>query len=189
MMPNGAASLQDAAVTGSAVQHGKYLTLFLGAEEYGVEVMKVQEIIRMLPITRVPRAPAFVRGVINLRGRILPVLELRARFGMPSVEEARGTCIVVVRAGDLLMGIIVDQVRDVLDIRAEEIQPVPDFGVSVDTAYLKALARRDDRVVLLLNIECVLTSSEATAIGRTVAADEATTEIPDLDRGARHVNT
>jgi purine-binding chemotaxis protein CheW len=166
---------QDVTTAAEAgAREGKYLTLFLGDEEYGLEVTKVQEIIRMLPVTRVPRAPAFVRGVINLRGRIIPVLELRTRFGMPTVEDARETCIVVVRTGALLMGIIVDQVRDVLDIHADEIQAVPDFGVRVDTAYLSGLARRDQRVVLLLEIERVLTTAESGTLQRS-AADAMTT--------------
>jgi purine-binding chemotaxis protein CheW len=146
---------------GATGQAGKYLTLFLGHEEYGLEVTKVQEIIRMLPITRVPRAPSFIRGVVNLRGRIVPVLELRTRLGMESVAEVRETCIVVVQSGDLTMGIIVDQVRDVLDIQADEIHDVPDFGVSVDTGYLCGLARREQRVVLLLEVDRVLTSGES----------------------------
>jgi purine-binding chemotaxis protein CheW len=151
-------------VPGAAGQAGKYLTLFLGHEEYGLEVMKVHEIIRMLPITRVPRAPSFIRGVVNLRGRIVPVIELRARLGMESVPEVRETCIVVVQSGELTMGIIVDQVRDVLDIQANEIHDVPDFGVSVDTAYLCGLARREQRVVLLLEVDRVLTSGESDAL-------------------------
>lgn len=148
---------------------GKYLTLFLGEEEYGLDVTKVQEIIRMLPITRVPRAPSFIRGVVNLRGRIVPVLELRARLGMDPVEEARETCIVVVRSGDLTMGIIVDQVRDVLDIQAAEMHDVPDFGVSLDTAYLSGVARRAQRVVLLLEVDRVLTRDESDVLSSTDA--------------------
>lgn len=147
---------------------GKYLTLFLGQEEYGLDVTKVQEIIRMLPITRVPRAPSFIRGVVNLRGRVVPVLELRARLGMDPVEEVRETCIVIVRSGDLTMGIIVDQVRDVLDIQAAEMHDVPDFGVSVDTTYLSCLARREQRVVLLLEVDRVLTLGESEALSSTV---------------------
>ncbi|MEX1182143.1 MAG: chemotaxis protein CheW [Gemmatimonadota bacterium] len=158
---------------GSMAQGGKYLTLFLGAEEYGLDVTKVQEIIRMLPITRVPRTPAFLRGIVNLRGRIVPVLELRARLGLAPIEEARETCIVVVRSGDLLMGIIVDEVRDVLDILSDEIQAVPDFGVSVDTTYLSGLARRQERVVLLLEIARVLTDLELNAVRRTATATTA----------------
>jgi purine-binding chemotaxis protein CheW len=146
---------------------GKYLTLFLGQEEYGLDVAKVQEIIRMLPITRVPRAPSFIRGVVNLRGRVVPVLELRARLGLDSVEEARETCIVIVRSGDITMGIIVDQVRDVLDIQAAEMHDVPDFGVSVDMSYLSGLARREQRVVLLLEVDRVLTPGEADALSST----------------------
>ena len=146
---------------------GKYLTLFLGQEEYGLDVTYVQEIIRMLPITRVPRAPSFIRGVVNLRGRIVPVLELRARLGMDPVEEARETCIVVVRSGDLTMGIIVDQVRDVLDIQATEMHDVPDFGMSVDMTYLSGLARREQRVVLLLDVDRVLTPGESNALSST----------------------
>jgi purine-binding chemotaxis protein CheW len=159
----------------TTMRGGKYLTLFLGAEEYGLDVTKVQEIIRMLPITRVPRTPAFIRGVINLRGRIIPVLELRARLCLPSVDEARETCIVVVRSGDLHMGIIVDAVRDVLTIRDEELLPVPDFGTAIDTSYLGGLARREQRVVLLLDVERVLTRDETVALNGAGVTDAGTT--------------
>jgi purine-binding chemotaxis protein CheW len=143
---------------------GKYLTLFLGAEEYGIEILKVQEIIRVLPITRVPRMPAFVRGVINLRGRIVPVLELRERFGMDRSAEARENCIIVVRTGSLSLGMLVDRVNEVMTVADGEIEPVPDFGVAVDTKDLLGVARRGERVVLLLDIDRAVTRDEAEAL-------------------------
>lgn len=168
------ASHAEHAPAATTKRGGKYLTLFLGAEEYGLDVTKVQEIIRMLPITRVPRAPAFIRGVINLRGRIIPVLELRARLCLPSVDEARETCIVVVRSADLHMGIIVDAVREVLTIRDEELLPVPDFGTAIDTSYLSGLARREQRVVLLLDVERVLTRDETVTLSGAGVTDAGT---------------
>lgn len=164
-MPIAPAATAGAALVDTASHAGKYLTLFLGSEEYGVDVMKVQEIIQILPITRVPHAPEFIRGVMNLRGRIVPVIDLRRRMHMSPAPDARETCIVVVRTRELLMGLTVDQVRDVVDMTAPEIEDVPDFGTAVDTRYLAGVARRDARVVLLLDVERVLCREETDVLG------------------------
>lgn len=151
----------------SSAQHGaqRFLTLFLSAEEYGIEILRVQEIIRLVPITRVPRMPDFIGGVINLRGRIVPVIELRRRLGLGPVEVSRETCIVVVRSAALLLGLLVDRVHEVLEAKPEQIDAVPDFGTSIDTDFLTGLAKHGDRVVLLLNMDRVLTQREAEALG------------------------
>lgn len=151
-------------------QAGKYLTFFLATEEYGVEILKVHEIIGMLPITRVPRTPTFVRGVINLRGKVIPIVDLRERFGM-SHEGAIEACIIVVQVHGIQLGVVVDKVSEVLSIADGDIEPTPSFGVDVDTEYLLGLAKGEDRVRLLLDIDRVLTASDADRVKSVAAGD------------------
>lgn len=151
-------------------QAGKYLTFFLASEEYGVEILKVHEIIGMLPITRVPRTPSFVRGVINLRGKVIPIIDLRERFGMTQ-EGAEETCIIVVQVHGIQLGVVVDKVSEVLNIAEGDIEPTPSFGVDVSTEYLLGLAKGDGRVRLLLDIDRVLTATEADSV-QAVSASE-----------------
>lgn len=149
---------------------GKYLTFRLADEEYGLEILKVQEIIEMLEITRVPRVPDYVRGVINLRGKVIPIVDLRLKFGMPAQETSRKTCIIVVRVqrGDasVIMGIIVDEVSEVVEITAEEIEPAPAFGTQVDTTFILGMAKTRDAVKILLDIDKVLSSEEVEALSK-----------------------
>ena len=140
---------------------GKYLTFFLGDEEYGLEILKVREIIGLMDITPVPRTPEFIRGVINLRGKVIPVIELRQKFGMETVEQTDETCIIVVQAEGMEMGIVVDRVSEVTDIATEEIQEAPSFGTSVDTDYILGIGKSEERVKLLLDIDQVLSPDEA----------------------------
>lgn len=144
-------------------QAGKYLTFFLADEEYGVEILKVHEIIGMLPITRVPRTPTFVRGVINLRGKVIPIIDLRERFGM-STEGAQESCIIVVQVFGIQLGVVVDKVSEVLSIVDSDIEPTPSFGVDVSTEYLLGLAKGEGRVRLLLDIDRVLTATEVESV-------------------------
>ena len=135
---------------------GKYLSFALGEEEYGLEILKVREIIGMMDITSVPRAAGHVRGVINLRGKVIPVVDLRRRFGLPDVEQTDETCIIVVYVGQAEIGIVVDRVCEVQDITAEEIEDSPSFGSDVDTTYILGMGKRDGRVTILLDITKVL---------------------------------
>ena len=145
-------------------QAGKYLTFKLGAEEFGLEILKVQEIIKMMDITRVPRTPAFVRGVINLRGKVIPVVDLRLKFDMESRETTEKTCIIVVQVrrkdGVVTMGIIVDEVSEVLDVAGEQIEPAPEFGGVVDTSLILGMGKVGDRVVTLMDVDKVLSGEE-----------------------------
>ena len=147
---------------------GKYLTFILDKEEYGLEIMKVQEIIGLIPITVVPRVAEYVRGVINLRGRIVPTVDLRRKFGLPAVEDTDRTCIIVVEVesprGKIKMGIIVDQVAEVLDINAQDINQPPDFGTSLDTAFILAVGVVKGQVKILLDVDKVLTTDEVRAV-------------------------
>ncbi|MFH0880011.1 MAG: chemotaxis protein CheW [Lentisphaerota bacterium] len=144
---------------------GKYLTFKLAGEEYGLEILKVQEIIKMMSITKVPRTPDFVRGVINLRGKVIPVMDLRRKFSMSSQDTTDKTCVIVVQLshGDakVTMGIVVDEVSEVLDIMKEEIEPSPSFGTDVDTRFILGMAKSRGAVKILLDIDKVLTGSEA----------------------------
>ena len=130
--------------------------LFLASEEYGIEVKKVHEIIGVAPITRVPRAPNFIRGVINLRGQIIPIMDLRLAVGMLPAEQTEQTCIIVVQSSDTKMGVIVDRVCEVLNVDAGDIELPPDLGEAIDTGLLLGIAKTDNRVQILLDISKVL---------------------------------
>ena len=134
---------------------GKYLTFRLGGEEYGVKLLKVCEIVGIMEITAVPQMPAHVKGVISLRGKIIPVVDLRLKFGMDAAEYTDATCIIVVDVGTL-MGIVVDTVQEVLDIDGSQIEPSPALGASVDTTFILGMAPVRDEAKILLDLEQVL---------------------------------
>ncbi len=147
---------------------GKYLTFFLDDEGYGLEILKVQEIIGMQEITQIPQTPAYVKGVINLRGKVIPVIDLRLKFGMPAQEVTRKTCIIVVQVrredSALIMGIIVDEVSEVLNIEVNQIEPAPALGSQVDTQFILGLAKTETGVRILLDIDKVLSDREMAAL-------------------------
>lgn len=149
---------------------GKYLTFKLADEEYGLEILKVQEIIQMQEVTKVPKTPDFVRGVINLRGKVIPVIELKKKFGMEASEDTDKTCIIVVQIGDhdntLTLGVIIDEVSEVLDIEAENIQETPSFGQNVNTEFILGMGKIGNNVKMLLDIDKVLTTEEVTSLGK-----------------------
>jgi purine-binding chemotaxis protein CheW len=145
-------------------KEGKYLTFALAHEEYGLEILKVREIIGYMDITAVPQTPHYVRGVINLRGQVIPVIDLRAKFGIPTAEVTDETCIIVVEITQggrkFNTGIIVDRVQEVLDIDGEQIEEAPQFGPSVNTDFILGMGKIAQSVKILLDINKVL-SSEA----------------------------
>ncbi len=152
---------------------GKYLTVVLDHEAYGIAVLKVREIIRLQKITPVPQMPPYVKGVINLRGRVIPVIDLRVKFGLAAALTER-TCIVVVQVRlrsepTVHMGLIVDSVEEVVTLTAEEIQPTPDFGVAVDTSCLLGMAKVKGQVKTLLDLDRVVALETLQVIARTVA--------------------
>lgn len=154
-----------------AVAAGKYLTFDLGDEHYGLEILRVQEIVGLLAVTRVPRLPAHVAGVVNLRGRVIPVIDLRVAFGLPDTAVSERTCIIVARifredGSEVVMGVIVDEVSDVVDLSADSVGETPEFGSEIDTSFIKGVGRIDERVVLLLDIDRVLRATELDAIER-----------------------
>jgi len=156
---------QSAAAVGFRVnKEGKYLTFTLDEEEYGIGILKVKEIMGVMPITSVPRAPHFVKGVINLRGKVIPVIDLRLRFSIPEIAYTDKTCIIVVEikglAGQVQMGIVVDSVSEVLNIKGEDIEDTPTFGAAVETDYILGMAKIDGGVKILLDIDRVLSNRE-----------------------------
>jgi len=158
------AEVMDQAVKAMANREGKYLTFSMAEEEYGIGILKIKEIIGMMPITTVPQTPDFVRGVINLRGKVIPVVDLRAKFGMDTIDYTDRTCIIVVEieggSGMVMIGIVVDAVSEVLNIKADEIEDTPTFGTRLDTDYILGMAKMEGSVKILLDIDRVLSGGE-----------------------------
>ena len=158
------AEKMDQAVKDMADREGKYLTFTLAEEEYGIGILRIKEIIGMMPITTIPQTPEFVKGVINLRGKVIPVVDLRLRFGMGSIDYTERTCIIVVeieaQAGTVMIGIVVDAVSEVLNIKGEDIEETPTFGTKLNTEYILGMAKMEGSVKILLDIGRVLTGEE-----------------------------
>ena len=153
---------------------GKYMTFKLAEEEYGLEILKVREIIGLMEITRVPRTDSFIRGVINLRGKVIPVVDLRLKFGMPKIEATDQTVIIVVQYAfneiDFTMGILVDEVLEVISIDSDQIEPPPSFGSAIDTEFILGIGKTEKRVIFLLDIGKVLTNEESMGLSSTFDA-------------------
>ena len=147
-------------------KEGKYLSFALANEEYGLEILKVREIIGYIDVTAVPQMPHYVKGVINLRGQVIPVIDLRAKFGIETTEVTDQTCIIVVEIstgrGTFSTGIVVDGVQEVLDIAGEKIEEAPQFGASVDTDFILGMGKIGDSVKILLDIDNVLGNEDLT---------------------------
>jgi purine-binding chemotaxis protein CheW len=156
------AELMDQAVNAMANREGKYLTFTLDKEEYGIGILKIKEIIGMMPVTAVPQTPEYVKGVINLRGKVIPVVDLRLRFGMDSMEYNERTCIIVVeikgQSGNVLIGTVVDSVSEVLNIKGKDIEDTPTFGSKLNTDYILGMAKMEGGVKILLDIDKVLSA-------------------------------
>lgn len=139
---------------------GKYLTFFLDSEEYGVEILKVQEIIGRMPITPVPLTSGYIRGVINLRGNIHPIMDLKIKFGMNQTRITDETCIIVIRTASMMMGILVDKVSEVVNLTSADIEDTPSFGAEVNPEYLLGVGKTGGKVRLLLDIEKIITATD-----------------------------
>ncbi len=152
-----------------ADKEGKYLTFSLAGEEYGIGILKVKEIIGMMPITVVPQTPAYIKGVINLRGKVIPVIDLRLKFSMGAADYTERTCIIVVEisAGGrmIMMGIVVDSVSEVLNIKAADIEETPSFGTKLDTEYILGMAKAGGSIKILLDIDKILSLAELQEAG------------------------
>ena len=158
------AEKMDQAIKAMADREGKYLTFTMAGEEYGIGILKIKEIIGMMPITSVPRTPRFVKGVINLRGKVIPVLDLRVRFEMEAIDYTERTCIIVVeiegQAGTVMIGIVVDSVSEVLNIKGDDVEDTPSFGARINTDYILGMAKTARDVKILLDIDRVLSARE-----------------------------
>ncbi len=161
-------------LAGQNAQAGLYLTFELATETYGLEILKVQEIIGIMKVTSIPRTPDFVRGVINLRGKVIPVIDLRLKFGMESIENTDRTCIIVVQVScggeDITMGICVDEVAEVMDISTGQVEPPPSFGTSLDAQFIMGMGKVGDNVIMLLDVDKVLSSLELNIVAETSRA-------------------
>lgn len=147
---------------------GKYLTFILAKEEYGISILKVREIIKLLEITSIPKTPGYIKGVINLRGKIIPIMDLRLKFGIEEKEYNERTCIVVVEINfnetRKLMGLIVDTVSEVANLTTDQIEPPPEYGNQNNQGFLVGVGKVKDRVILLLDIEQILSREESILI-------------------------
>lgn len=145
-------------------QHGRFLTFALGEEVFGIEIKYVTEIIGVQPITRLPEVPAFIKGIINLRGKIIPVIDVRLKFKKPEVPYDDRTCVIVVETQEVLVGLIVDNVAEVITIGDEEIVPPPDYGADTNNKYIQGIGKVGNEVKLLLNTERLFREEDAQTI-------------------------
>ncbi len=161
----------DQVVKGMVEKEGKYLTFTLGQEEYGIGILKIKEIIGLMSITTVPQTPEFIKGVINLRGKVIPVVDLRLRFGMDAIDYTERTCIIVVEVegqmGTIQIGIVVDSVSEVLNIKGEEIEDTPTFGTKLNTDFILGMAKIEAGVKILLDIDKVLSDQDIAILEQT----------------------
>lgn len=155
---------------------GKYLTFKLSTEEYGLEILTVKEIIGLLTITKMPRTPDYIRGVINLRGKVIPVTDLRIKFGMEPHRDTTETCIIVVEISHggqpLFMGILVDSVSEVLNISQSELEDAPTFGTGVNTEFIQGMGKVGERVIILLDIDNVISGDDLRLTKRVSSKSE-----------------
>lgn len=142
------------------LQSGKFLTFLLGEEVYGLPIKKSREIIGMMEITHIPKTQRYIKGVINLRGKIIPIIDLRLKFGMEGKAYDERTCIIIIVMGDAdnqrLLGIVVDAVSEVLNIQKSEIGPTPDYDAQIDRDFLLGLGKMKDKVIMILDIDKIL---------------------------------
>ncbi|MBA3030622.1 MAG: purine-binding chemotaxis protein CheW [Desulfobacteraceae bacterium] len=156
--------IMDQVVKRTAGREGKYLTFSLAKEEYGIGILKIKEIIGMIPVTTIPGTPDFVKGVINLRGKVIPIIDLRLRFGIKATEYTERTCIIVVEMeganGTIVIGLVVDAVSEVLNIKSEDIEDAPQFGTRLNIDFILGMAKINGGVKILLDIDKVLTAND-----------------------------
>ncbi|MHC4267623.1 MAG: chemotaxis protein CheW [Planctomycetota bacterium] len=159
----------EAVATKNKVTEEKFLTFVLNNEVYGIEILKVREIIGLMDITNVPQTPDYMKGVINLRGKVIPVIDLRLKFSMPEEEHTQETCTIVVEVDNTSIGIIVDNVSEVMEIKGDEIEDTPQFGQGIDTNFIMGLGKTKETIVILLDIAMVLSTEELEIVKQHVA--------------------
>jgi purine-binding chemotaxis protein CheW len=156
-------------IVDGAPASGEYLTFTLGAEEYGIDILKVQEIRGYEAVTRIANAPAFIKGVINLRGVIVPIVDLRIKFNLGEPSYDQFTVVIILNIGKRVMGIVVDGVSDVIQLNADSLHPAPEFGSILDTRYLLGLGTVEERMIIMVDIERLMTSQEMALVETTAA--------------------
>ncbi len=150
----------EAVTTKTKTTEGKFLTFVLNDEIYGIEILKVREIIGLMDVTNVPQTPEYLKGVINLRGKVIPVIDLRLKFSMQEGEHTQETCTIVVEVDNTSIGVIVDNVSEVMEIKGDEIEDAPQFGQGVDSNFIMGLGKTKETIVILLDIAKVLSEEE-----------------------------
>jgi purine-binding chemotaxis protein CheW len=154
----------EALATRTKTNGGKYLTFILNNEVYGIEILKVREIIGIMDVTSVPQTPQYMKGVINLRGKVIPVIDLRLKFSMQEGEHSLETCTIVVEVDNASIGLIVDSVSEVIEINGDEIEDAPQFGQGIDTNFIMGLGKIKETIVILLDIANVLSAEELSMV-------------------------
>ena len=162
---------------GGKLQGGKFLTFKLKDEEYGLEILKVREILGLMDITSVPQTPDYVMGVVNLRGQVIPVIDLRLKFGMARSDYDKRTCIIVVDVEGVMMGIVVDTVSEVMNIESGNIEETPSFGTKLNTEYIMGMGKVEGKVKILLDIGKVVTSRELAMLDEIRQEERAEVEL------------
>lgn len=159
------------AIAGGTIDQDKYMTFRLASEEYGLTILKVRELIGLMDITRVPKTPEFIRGVINLRGKVIPVMDLRLKFGMPAGEATSQSVIIVVqlagKSGGVTVGVLVDEVLEVRSILPGDVEPPPSFQTNVATDFILGVGKAEKRLIFLIDIDRVLSVQERSAVAQT----------------------
>ena len=152
----------------------QYLTFKLGDEIFALDISKVREVLDFTSVTKVPRTPDFMRGVINLRGNVVPVVDLRLKFGMSVMEKTVNTCIIIVEVSlngeSTVLGVLADSVQEVIEIEADQIEPAPRIGTYLDTAFLKGMGKRDGSFIMILDIDRVFSAEELSLVQETEKA-------------------
>ena len=162
---------QDEETRKKEVLGGKFLTFFLAGEEYGIEILRVQEIIGIMPVTCVPGTPDYICGIINLRGKIIPIVDIRKKFGMEAKEYNSETCIIVVNVQGMEAGAVVDRVSEVIYIADEDIEPAPSFGKDVNIDFILGIGKSQSKVKILLDIDRVVSSDHLLQLQKITAAE------------------
>ena len=166
-------SLASAEPPNKLAAAAQFLTFSLGQEEYGIELLKVQEIKGFSAITPIPNTPSHIKGVINLRGAVIPIVDLRIRFGMEAIEYTQFHVIIVINVGTKVMGLLVDAVSDVLTVGADEIRPSPNFGAHADTRFISGMASTGDKVAVLLDLDTLLSEADLAVAAEATGEDQA----------------
>jgi purine-binding chemotaxis protein CheW len=149
-------------------QHGRFLVFALGKESFGIEINYVTEIIGIQPVTSIPDAPSYVKGIINLRGKIIPVIDMRIKFHKETMEYNDRTCVIVVDISNISVGLIVDIVSEVISISDDNIEPPPNFSAGIQNRYIKGIGKIGNEVKLLLDCKKILTDDEMSALTKAV---------------------